>query len=70
MKTILVSTAQLRKCNNQLIAIGVFILLMGAITGLRVFDGDYMLLFVIPMIFIVPISIYKQYTKLRSIAYD
>jgi len=43
---------------------------MSIITGLRVFDGDYMLLFVIPMFFIIPISIYRVYTKMRCIAYS
>jgi len=69
MNTI-VSQAQLKRYHIQLTALAVFVITMGIIVGLRVFDGKYLLLFIVPMITTLPISIYKQFSKMRSVSYD
>lgn len=71
MRSTIVSPAQLKRYKHQLIAVLAFFLVLLIIGIMQLlFDGDYIPLFIISSFIILPIAIYKEYTKLRSIAYD
>ena len=71
MRTTIISPSQLKSYKYSLLFFGGIFIALGIITlGMVVFEGKYILLFNIPLFIIIPISIFRQINRLRSIAYD
>ena len=71
MKTTIISPSQLKSYKSGLLFFGsIFIAFCIIAMGKSVFEAEYILLFNVPILIVLPIQIYRQIKKISSISYD